>query len=328
VTPPLGVTDPVPGNDTATDTNPTGPQANLAISKLSSPNPYVPGAALSYTILVSNAGPSNVIDAQVQDVLPAPLAGFSWTCTPNGAGASCATPAGSGNIDAQVTLQAGTSVTFTVSGTVPAGAGTLINTATVTPPVGITDPVSDNNSATSTLNGTAAQADVAVAKSGPATVVSNGTLSYTLVVTNHGPAAANGAVVTDAAVANFVATTVSCGSQSGGAICPTSPTVAQLQAGLPIPTLPAGGSVTLTVNGTSGVSGAIANAATVTPPAGVTDPVTGNNSSTANTRITSTTSSVAPIPALTAITMALLAALLSLATAISLGRRRRSERNP
>ena len=58
VTPPLGVTDPVPGNNNATDTNPAGPQADLTITKASSPNPYVPGAALSYTMVVSNAGPS------------------------------------------------------------------------------------------------------------------------------------------------------------------------------------------------------------------------------------------------------------------------------
>src|SRR5207342_67291 len=105
-------------------------------------------------------------------------------------------------------------------------------------------------------------------------------------VSNAGPAAANGAVVTDAAVANFTASAVSCGGESGGAVCPVAPTVAQLQAGLAIPTLPSGGSVTLTLSGTAGVSGAIANVATVAPPAGVSDTVAGNNSSTANTSIT------------------------------------------
>ena len=140
-----------------------------------------------------------------------------------------------------------------------------------------------------TTHTTAAAADVAVLKSGPAIMESNGGVSYTLVVTNNGPAAANGAVVTDAAVANFSASTVSCGSETGGAECPVSPTVAQLQAGLAIPTLPSGGSVTLTVSGTAGVSGAIANVVTVAPPAGVTDPVPGNNSGTANTAITTLT---------------------------------------
>src|SRR5207237_329729 len=73
---------------------------------------------------------------------------------------------------------------------------------------------------------------------------------------------------------------------NGGAICPSSPTVAQLQAGLAIPTLPAGGSVTLTVSGTAAINGSISNAATVAPPSGVSDPTTANNSSTADTSIT------------------------------------------
>src|SRR5262249_8259567 len=108
------------------------PQADLAISKGSSPNPYVPGAPLTYTIVVSNAGPSNVSKARVQDTLPAPLGGFGWTCTASGAGAGCGTLAGTGSIDALVTLPAGTHVTFTVSGTVPAATtGALSNTATV-----------------------------------------------------------------------------------------------------------------------------------------------------------------------------------------------------
>ena len=94
VTPPVGVTDPVPGNNAATDSNPVGPQADLSITKASSPNPYVPGALLSYTMVVSNIGPSNVTNARVQDALPAALAGFSWTCTPSGVGASCGTAAG------------------------------------------------------------------------------------------------------------------------------------------------------------------------------------------------------------------------------------------
>src|SRR5262249_56490155 len=97
VTPPVGVTDPVPGNNSATDTNPVGPQADLTISKVSSPDPYVPGAPLTYTIVVTNAGPSNVTDARVLDALPAPLAGFAWTCLTIDVGAACGTASGTGS---------------------------------------------------------------------------------------------------------------------------------------------------------------------------------------------------------------------------------------
>jgi uncharacterized repeat protein (TIGR01451 family) len=80
VTPPTGTTDPVPGDNQATDNNPAGPQADLAITKVGTPKPYVPGTPFSYTIVVSNAGPSDVTNARVQDALPAALAGFTWTC--------------------------------------------------------------------------------------------------------------------------------------------------------------------------------------------------------------------------------------------------------
>jgi len=295
VSPPVGVTDPVPGNNSATDTNPTGAVADLAITKVGNPDPYVPNATLTYTIVVSNAGPSNATNARVQDALPAALSTFTWTCVAGGGGAACGTASGSGNIDALVTLPATTQATFTVTGTVPAGTtGGLTNTATVTPPTGVSDPQPGNNSATSNLGAT--EADVSIVKSGTTTTGSNGTVSYTLVVTNNGPAAANGAVVTDPAVANFTASTLTCGSASGGAACPSVPntTVALLQgAGVTVPTLPSGGSVTFTLGGTAAASGSIANVASIAPPTGVNDPTPGNNSSTANTTITVTVTDLA-----------------------------------
>src|SRR5262249_55723724 len=158
---------------------------DLTISKASIPNPYVPGAALTYSIVVTNAGPSNVTDARVQDVLPGALAGFTWTCTPSGAGAACGTPAGSDSIDALVTLPAGASASFWVSGTVPpATTGALTNTATVAPPVGVTDPVPGNNSATDN-NPAGPQVDLSITKaSTPDPYVPGEALTYTIVVTN------------------------------------------------------------------------------------------------------------------------------------------------
>jgi uncharacterized repeat protein (TIGR01451 family) len=117
----------------------------------------VPRALLTYTIVVSNGGPSDANGARVQDTLPPALAAFTWTCTPSGAGASCGTASGSGNIDALVTLPVGTSATFTVSGIVPAGTtGTLVNTASVAPPPGVTDPVPANNSSMASNSSVAA----------------------------------------------------------------------------------------------------------------------------------------------------------------------------
>ena len=123
-------------------------------------------------------------------------------------------------------------------------------------------------------------------KSGPTGVGPGATLSYQLTITNGGPSAADGAVVSDPAVANFNATGVSCALASGGAVCPALPLVTQLQgACIAIPVLPAGGSVTLTIDGVAARSGDIQNVATVTPPAGITDPVLADNVSRANTGI-------------------------------------------
>src|SRR4029079_12064275 len=119
-----------PGNNQATDVNGGTAQADLAITKVGAPAPYVPGSTLSYTIVVSNNGPSAVTNARVQDALPAPLAGFSWSCaaTPPSA---CGTTSATGDIDALVSLPSGGSATFTVSGTVPSSlTGSLVNTAT------------------------------------------------------------------------------------------------------------------------------------------------------------------------------------------------------
>ena len=136
----------MPGNNTGTDTNPVGPQADLTISKSSSPNPYVPGTPLTYTVVVSNAGPCDVINARVQDALPAAAGGLRLDLHAERAGASCGTPAGTRRHRCAGDAAGGTSATFTVSGTVPAGTtGALINTATVTPPLGVTDPVPGNN---------------------------------------------------------------------------------------------------------------------------------------------------------------------------------------
>ncbi|MEQ1514603.1 MAG: hypothetical protein ABL934_18255 [Lysobacteraceae bacterium] len=92
--------------------------------------------------------------------------------------------------------------------------------------------------------------------SGPAdlpgdTVVSGTTTSYAMVVSNLGPDAADGAVLTDPAPTGLTCTTASCGSATGGAVCPATTGLALLTAlqagGIAIPTLPANSSVTFTL---------------------------------------------------------------------------------
>src|SRR6185503_3831726 len=134
-------------NDAASDSA-LGAQADLAITKTDDATTFTPGLIQSYTIVASNAGPSNASGATVSDAFPAALNRCNWTCA--GAGGTC-TASGSGDISDTVSLPAGGSVTYSVSCFSDSSAtGTLSNTATVAAPAGVTDPDSANNSATDT----------------------------------------------------------------------------------------------------------------------------------------------------------------------------------
>ena len=142
--------DPQAGNNSAMDTTTiiAPPTANLGVTKTDNLATVTAGAAISYTIVVSNAGPDPVIGATVSDTLPAALASASWTCAAS-AGSGCGATTGSGNIATTANLVSGGTATFTVNATVSAAAtGTLANTASVALPVGMVDPDAANNSAT------------------------------------------------------------------------------------------------------------------------------------------------------------------------------------
>jgi uncharacterized repeat protein (TIGR01451 family) len=147
---PGGVTDPVPANNSATDTDTLTPQANLGITKTVGQTTALPGQSVTFTIVASNAGPSAVTGATVTDTVPPAITGASWTCV--GAGGATCTPSGSGNINDTVNLPVSGSATYTLTGTVITSAsGTVSNTATVAVPSGVTDPNLTNNSATASF---------------------------------------------------------------------------------------------------------------------------------------------------------------------------------
>ena len=141
------VTDPNPANNSATDSDTLTPQADLAITKTDGVTTVVPGGSVTYTIVASNAGPSNAPGTSVADTFPASLT-CNWTCAGSGGGTCTAGPV-AGNIADGVNLPAGGSVTYTASCAISGSAtGSLVNTATVATGGGITDPTPGNNSAT------------------------------------------------------------------------------------------------------------------------------------------------------------------------------------
>jgi uncharacterized repeat protein (TIGR01451 family) len=221
---PAGVTDPNLGNNSATDTDTVNLVADLAITKTDGVTSVNPGGTTTYTIVVSNSGPSNVTGATVTDVLPAAITSDTFTAVGSG-GASGFTASGSGNINDTVNLPLGSTITYTLLAHIASSAtGTLVNTATVTAPAGVTDPNLSNNSATDTDTLTP-QVTLAVVKTdGSLTYTPGGIATYTVTITDTGASDATNITVSDSLPPGVTLTanvtcvangSASCGTVSG-----------------------------------------------------------------------------------------------------------------
>ena len=125
------------------------PVSDLSITKTDGVSTYTAGSSVTYTIVVANAGPDAAVAATVSDTVTAlpQVASASWTCVGTG-GATCPTGTVTGNITGAVNLPVGGAATYTLVVKLRStSTGNLVNTATVTPPSGTTDPGTDNNTA-------------------------------------------------------------------------------------------------------------------------------------------------------------------------------------
>ena len=273
--------DPNAGNNSATDTDTLTPSGDLAITKTDGTGNATPGGSTTYTIVASNAGPSNVPSATVADTFPAVLT-CTWTCVGAGGGTCTAGPT-AGNINDAVTLPSGGSVTYTAVCSIDANAsGNLVNTAMVSSATA--DPNAGNNSATDTDVLGGLSADLSITKTDGLTNASPGQpTTYTIVAANAGPSAANGATVADTFPAGLNGVSWTCVG-SGGGTCTAGPVGGNINDAV---NLPASGSVTYTVSATidGAFIGTLSNTATVTSPGGVGDPNSGNNSATDTTEV-------------------------------------------
>jgi hypothetical protein len=144
----LTVTANAPGSGTITLTGTGTPSADLSIVKTSAVN-LIGLGLIQYNLVVANAGPNAVTSAVVADTFPAGLTNILWSCVGIGGGACAAN--GTGNINQLVDLPNGATVVFSITANVPLPLpNSIANTATVTAPTGVTDPVPGNN--TSTVN--------------------------------------------------------------------------------------------------------------------------------------------------------------------------------
>ncbi len=128
--------------------------ADLAVVKTDNETFYTPDKLIVYSITVTNKGPAAVTNAKVVDKTPVALTNESWTCTISAQGSgpgtsACGAGTGLGDINTTVSLRAGGVATYILRARVSANAtGNLINTVTVTPPAGVTDPNPGNNTST------------------------------------------------------------------------------------------------------------------------------------------------------------------------------------
>src|SRR5947208_4972380 len=218
---------------------------DLSVIKSASPVVVVPGNNITYTIAVTNSGPNSATNAVMDDSIP-PNTTFQSISVP--AGWTCITPAVNGtgsvhctNRNLTVQLQNFSLVVKVNSGTAPGS--TISNTATVSSDT--PDSNSANNSSTTNTNVVAAgSADLAITKSDSPDPVGIGKdLSYTIVVTNNGPAAAANLSVTDSLPSQV--TFRSLGGPPAGWTCITPSVGANGSITCTAPSLAAGSTATL-----------------------------------------------------------------------------------
>ena len=174
---PGGFTDSNLVNNSATDTTTIAKEANLNITKTDNPNdPVVAGGGagnLTYTITVTNTGPSDASAVVVTDTLPTDVSlPMTSGCTgdPN-AVADC--PLGA--------IAAGAFKEYTIQVTVDPSATALNNTASVAGAE--TDPDTNDNTV---MEGTTVniEADISVSKIGPANFAIGGSDDYVVTISN------------------------------------------------------------------------------------------------------------------------------------------------
>src|SRR6266568_3792562 len=248
-----GANDPNLANNTAEDTAVVNDLADLSVSKLCKPDTTVyAGTPIVCTVFVDNHGPSYARNVVIDDAIlssgnvtisnvavsPGPT-----NCTVSAITGGQKISCNVGNLANASTTQTGrVTLTYTLTANEGQDIDDIASARSDTP-----DPDATNNQAEVNLTVTSL-ADLALAKSAPATAVAGTSISWTLSVHNSGPSAATNVLITDTVPAGVTITSVS----MPGATCqvgvpgdPTHPTTCA--AG----TLAAGAtSSTMTINAT------------------------------------------------------------------------------
>lgn len=263
-------TDPNTANNSSSVTTNVNAAADLAVNKTVNTATANVGDTLTWTVAVTNTGPSTATGVQLIDDLPAGVTPQTFTTT----GGSCTT-APTQLICSIATLPSGGNVTVTITARVERAAAELPVNNTARATATQFDPDTANNLATAaTTIGPATDLRIAKVANRPTANVGD-TIRYTLTATNDGPSAATGVVVSDTLPSTLART---------GAIVASQGTCAQSGQTITcnVGALASGASATITLDAVVQASAAattVANSATI---AGAQlDPDPANNASPA-----------------------------------------------
>ncbi len=271
--------DPDPSNNTASVTTMVMPAAYFSASKAQDYAPYAPGIVLpggtvTYTIVVTNNGPSTAPFVIVQDTLQP---GVNYVAHSISVG-TCTFMAPTLNCNTGSPIAVGSPVIVVITVTAPITSNTAFtNTALAGAPLAYPyTPFSSNVVGLTT----AAQADLRVSKTAtPSPVFAGQPVTYVVSVQNAGPDPAANVVITD--VFQGGATFGSVIGTSGGATLQSSSASGVT---FTVTSLGVGGSATMTYTVIAPASGVITNTATATSDA--VDPAPGNNAFSTTTPVT------------------------------------------
>ncbi|QHS59740.1 DUF7933 domain-containing protein [Chitinophaga agri] len=273
-------TDNTPGNNTSSTPGiPAAPKADIAVVKATTATTFAPGEDVTYTITVTNNGPSDAANVVVTDNAPTGTTITSWTAAVTNGTVTLPATSGTGNISQTIlNMPNGAVVTYTVTVATPSGfTGSLSNTANASSDA--TDNTPGNNSSTTTSITPAPKADVSVVKSTAATTFAPGeNVTYTITVSNNGPSDAANVKVIDNAPTGTSIQSWSAAVTNGTVTLPATSGTGNINQ--TIAKVPNGAVVTYTVTiaTPSGFTGNLSNTATVSSDA--TDNTPANNTST------------------------------------------------
>ncbi|MDO8277025.1 MAG: SdrD B-like domain-containing protein [Burkholderiaceae bacterium] len=245
---------------------------DLMITK-AGPTTMVGGATGTYSLVVSNLGPTVAQNTTVTDNMPAGMTLLSASVRPAGAFALNVTPTGLSATTSSFGIGVST-ITLVVRAEISTVGTTVTNVASVAS--GLTETDSTNNSASASTR--VVGVDLSLTKQGPGSVATGATATYTLVIVNAGPSVAANVTVSDAMPAGL--TLASASVMSGSfTLVTTTASLSALASSMPVGTAV----IALTVNVGPEVVGSVTNVARVTSTTPDTQP--NNNVGTATSGV-------------------------------------------